>query len=380
MPWNGPSRDYSRGPAQDFQLEQGARDDSLAQAMKQAELAQSGGRDLRAQLERLDATQTSSEAGRARLAMTPGVSRGGAVNMRSTANSPVMTNSAQSFSQFGQDYSYDPIVAGETEGTARAAGEVAGDRTRYDALQRIPGVSQRDARRIVYGRSGVLDEPDASDPNDMHTALAAYLQDPSIERAAHAVQVGASPGQFPSSVMFKHDNRTLTRPADAPVQGTPEYYDMLQKDEDIRTRGAEQRYRANADYRTSMAPAGGRPMTGRQSIITKNQQADDLMQQFDGDRATAESSPEAQSLGLSSTDLFLAEGRYRKVQTGQVVGVEKSGMAANADSARSMVRGARVPRLGTAQDRSAAWDEAFNQQLQQGKSLDAIHKSLGRRP
>ncbi len=358
MAWNGPSRDYARGPIEDEQTERVARDDAFEQSLKSADLALSAGRDLRAQLDRIDATQTATEAGRARLAMTPGVTTGGSVATRSVADSPLMQGASSHFTQFGQDYAYDPMAAAETEGAASGTAANAADRTRYEALQRIPGIKQRDAAKIVYGKTGVLDQPDPTDPNDMHTALARYLREPTRENAALAVQVGAQPGQFPSRfapVKSAPGGGELPEHPLAPIEGTPEYYEMLQKREDIQTQGVEARQAAAIAARAAAAGgAGAKPMTGRQSVITKNQQADDLMQQYDGDRAAAESSEEARSLGLTGTDLFLAEGRYRKSQAAAAQRIDASGMAATPEAAKAAVPQLRTRRAPTAQQRS--WD------------------------
>jgi hypothetical protein len=85
MAFRGPSRSYGLGPGGDYELVRQSQNDEFAHALELASQAQSMGRDFGQSVARDQANQTAMEAGRARLAMTPGIRAGGstatAVNM-----------------------------------------------------------------------------------------------------------------------------------------------------------------------------------------------------------------------------------------------------------------------------------------------------------
>ncbi len=137
--------------------------------------------------------QDRAEAANARLAMTPGVVRGGTTDTYDDPTSIVPRSAAQHFTSGGDDYSYDPIAAATIQGQSQATAQVEADKLRYKALQNTAGITQRQAARLVYGRGDILD----SDPTEIRTAIAKYTRDPSRELAAEAIQVGAPAGQFP---------------------------------------------------------------------------------------------------------------------------------------------------------------------------------------
>lgn len=181
-------------------------------------------------VERVDQERARQEQTRGRLAMTPGVSKpGGPPRMRSVADTPLMQSSSRTFSAGGESYRYDPIQA-EEEG---AQGEVAADEIRNKAklrdLMSIPGVNQKMASRMVYGRemASVVNEERQT---GMSTALAAYLKNPSAETVAAAVAAGASLNQFPDRIIAK-----MTGTPMAPERGTPEYEAMIGREDRMRT-------------------------------------------------------------------------------------------------------------------------------------------------
>lgn len=137
--------------------------------------------------------QDRMDAGRARLAMTPGVVQGGSTATYEDPHSPLNQSDSTHFSQFGEDYSYDPTAAAAVQGRSEATAQNEADKVRYNALMTTAGITPRQAARLVYGRGDILD----TDPTELRTALAQYERDPSRDTAASAITVGASPSQFP---------------------------------------------------------------------------------------------------------------------------------------------------------------------------------------
>lgn len=273
MPFRGPSRAYGLGPGGDYELERQAKNDEFAHALELASQGQSVSRDWGNAVARNEANQTAMDAGRARLAMTPGVSRGGSTATHSVADSPLMQGSSSEFSQFGENYSYDPIVAAEQEGRSSGTATATAEQTRYDALQKIPGVKPRDAAKIVYG----LTQPDPNDP--MHTALATYLRTPTRETAAAAVQLGASLNQFPDRFgRIKQDamgGELPERPV-APVFGSSEYFDAIQKEEDIRVAGEERKIKLRAAESPANSPETAARRAAQQTRLQLDEARKDI--------------------------------------------------------------------------------------------------------
>ena len=141
--------------------------------------------------------------------------------------------------------------------------------TRLKALRGIPGISERMASRMVYGRSGVMDD---EDPSVLRSALADYLKTPSREAAARAIEAGANLNQFPDRFLGVEQgpNGELPIKQPTPARGTPEYYDMLREEGDIGTerlqREAPIRARASADNRAPQRRRTGR-VTGPKGEI-----------------------------------------------------------------------------------------------------------------
>jgi hypothetical protein len=255
MPFRGPSSGYSTPPeVADYEYGNQQRQQQFADALQAQSQAFSQSRAMRQGLDEDDANRRQVEQTKQTLAMTPGVSSGRVPTMHSVADSPLMS-AGNSFTRDGTSYNFDPIEAGRSEGEAKEAGSVSADKVRYDALLKTPGISPRQAARLVYGKGDILNEPDPNDPNDMHAALANYVRQPSREAAAHAIQVGANLNQFPDrflAVQRNRDGSEMPERPQAPVEGTPEYDDFLRRStrirEDESIRGMGERARIQAQY------------------------------------------------------------------------------------------------------------------------------------
>lgn len=171
--------------------------------------------------------QDRQEAEKARLAMTPGVVRGGSTATRPQADSPLNVGASTRFTRFGDTYSYDPIAAGEQAGRVEAAGQSALQDQRFSDLRRVPGIDERQATRLVYDQGDVLSQPD---PRDTRARVADYTRTPTRGRAADAIAAGANPGLF-NDLRPSGDQMPV-----APVRGQPEYFDVFEKEEGIRSR------------------------------------------------------------------------------------------------------------------------------------------------
>jgi hypothetical protein len=253
MPFRGPSSGYQTPPeVADYEYGNQQRQRQFDDALQAQSQAFSQSRAMRQGLDEDDANRRQVEQTKQTLAMTPGVSSGRVPTMHSVADSPLMS-AGNSFTRDGTSYNFDPIEAGRSEGEAKEAGSVSADKVRYDALLKTPGISPRQAARLVYGKGDILNEPDPNDPNDMHAALANYVRQPSREAAAHAIQVGANLNQFPDrflAVQRNRDGSEMPERPQAPVEGTPEYDDFLRRStrirEDESIRGMGERYRMQA--------------------------------------------------------------------------------------------------------------------------------------
>src|SRR5205085_2050305 len=96
-------------------------------------------------------------------------------------------------------------------------------------------------------------------------------------------------------------------------------------------------------------------MTAGQQATNVSKYADAMLEQFDGDRTQAEhflaNDPNGQEFakrGVTSADLFAAEGRYRARQAGAAGRIESSGMAPSPEAAAGAVPRLRTPRTGNA--------------------------------
>lgn len=248
MGFRGPSRGFDRAALTlPLEMRREREQDAFSQALQRAELGNRASQIMGQSLERDQERRAGEEAGRARLAMTPGVRQGGAGSRwgRTVADSPALQ--PRSFRQFGQDYTFDPAAVGEAEGAARGVAQNTEEATRMEALKRIPGLTPRQASRLVYGRTGVMDE---EDPSVLRTALSEYLRTPSREAAARAIEAGASANTFP-------DRFFLPEGEAEPRRGSPEYMAMrraeLEQQAEVETealgRQAPIRARASAEAR-----------------------------------------------------------------------------------------------------------------------------------
>jgi hypothetical protein len=155
-------------------------------------------------------------------------------------------------------------------------------------------------------------------------------------------------------------------------------------------------------------------MTAGQQATNAAKYADAMLEQFDGDRTQAENflanDPNGQEFakrGVTSADLFAAEGRYRARQAGAAGRIESSGMAPSPEAAAGAMPRLRTPRTGThaggvvagsstapgssqppptASGRpdlsalQAKWDRAAESLKSQGKQDAEIAGILGARP
>lgn len=242
MGFRGPSRGIDTTAfTLPIKLQREQDQDAFSRALQMAELGNRASSIMGQGIERDQERRAGEEAGRARLAMTPGVRQGGAGSRwgMSVADSPALQ--PRSFRQFGQDYSFDPVAAGEAEGAASGVAQNTEESTRMEALKRIPGLSPRQASRMVYGRTGVMDE---ADPSVMRTALSEYLRAPSREAAARAIEAGASANTFP-------DRYFLPEGEAEPRRGSPEYMAMrraeLEQQAEVQTAALERQAPIRAD-------------------------------------------------------------------------------------------------------------------------------------
>jgi hypothetical protein len=257
MGFRGPNRGIDTAAiTAPYRLRREEEETAFENAMRRAEQGNRASQILGQSIERDESRRAGEEAGRARLAMTPGVREGGGGSRwgMTVADSPALR--PRSFRQFGRDYSFDPVAAGEQEGAARGVMQNTEESTRMDALKRIPGLSPRMASRMVYGRTGVMDE---EDPSVLRTALSEYLRAPSREAAAKAIEAGANANTFPDRFFLPESDQP-------PRRGTPEYMAMrraeLMQDAEIDT----EFLREQAPIR-ARATAAARPPVRSKGII-----------------------------------------------------------------------------------------------------------------
>lgn len=144
----------------------------------------------------------------------------------------------------------DPIEAARTVGRAKAAAEGAASRQRFNDVLNTGLVNQRQATRLVYGEGDILDV----DPLDVRTAQSRYMLDPTRERAASAVSVGADPRQFPDRFLPVRRNRAGEEQPLTPLRGMPEYLQMLRDEDRIRTEGNMEEIRLRSELRPDPRP------------------------------------------------------------------------------------------------------------------------------
>ena len=171
MPFRGPSRLY-QPPGPSEALAQ-ALDAEEASRARRESASSPGVRTDYAEFQARMADQM--EGGKAELAMTPGVRRG-------VADSAGLNT----FQRYGDSYTYDPQGAANQAGAVAGARETAQNKAKYDSLVAIPGISQKNAARIVYGRSGIMD---ADEEDSYKAAMSDYMRvagsgDPAAARAA----------------------------------------------------------------------------------------------------------------------------------------------------------------------------------------------------
>lgn len=206
--FNGPGGDYS-APLRDRY----SRVLQLAQDAEEGRVSPRAGGSSRIDTSLVEQGDRD-DAERERLAMTPGVREGGSTATIAQSDSPLNVGASRSFERFGDTYSYDPTAAAEEVGSVEATKAAASDRTRYDALQKMPGFSPRQAARLVYGRGDVIDT------DESRKALADYVREPSRDTAATAIERGASPYAVPFTQGFDPTGAERARP------GTQAYLDM----------------------------------------------------------------------------------------------------------------------------------------------------------
>lgn len=309
MPFRGPSQRYGLGPGGDFQLEQDYYNTQFEHGLQLAQLGEERSRDLAASIERVDAQKRSSDATRERLAMTPGVSRGGSTSTRSVADSPLMQGSSQRFDAGGETYSYDPMAAAEEEGTASGVREGAADTQRVANLQRIPGVRAEDAQKMVYGHA-MFD-----DSSELHAALGRYAADRTQANMAAAVAAGASLNEFANVEFDPRTGRAMNR-AEPPVEGTQGYLDAKQAEEDIRVRGSAAIEKQKADAAAARPNAAmARLSDSRKKMLLEKAAAlggGDPQKTLDAIASNDQWHTEAGSLGINDQDVLAAAAAHKE--------------------------------------------------------------------
>jgi hypothetical protein len=253
MPFRGPSRGVDTSTLlAPYNMQRDQEQTLFDRSMAQADLAQRASRSMGDSWNRIQDRNDQQEEGRARMAMTPGVRAGGGASRWGTgvADSPFLQ--PRTFDRYGQSYSYDPAMAAGEAGAATGVQQNTEESTRMGALKGIPGITPRMAARMVYGRTGVMDD---EDPSVLRSALAEYVRTPSRDAASRAIEAGANLNQFPDRFLGVERGPTGELPIrpEAPVRGTPPYYDMLRQEGNIDTeqlqREAPIRAEATAEYR-----------------------------------------------------------------------------------------------------------------------------------
>ena len=224
MPFSGPSRRFE--PVRPFDpyafdqaltREEDAAKPRLPEARIDTSLMDSQNRDVE-----------RSEAGRAQLAMTPGVMEGMAPGGQGgVADSPYLE--PRSFQQYGKQYSYDPMAAAKAEGATAGARETSVDEARFSALKKIPGFSELQAGRMVYGRAGTSTD---EEQEPFRRAMAEYSTNPNLATRKALFMAG---GRSSDLLSFRlPEDEQFTKGGNTPERGTPEYEAMLGREMDVR--------------------------------------------------------------------------------------------------------------------------------------------------
>lgn len=277
--FQGPGRAFGvpevHGFEQELEIEKNRFDQALARQSSANQAASGFG----ASVARADAQEREDQAGQQALAMTPGVSRGGSTATTSTPGSPLNTGSSSSFQRYGNMYSYDANAAATQKGMDAGTAATTAQDVHYQALQKIPGISQKQASKLVYGRDRILDE---GEDDAVRQANAAYTRNPSRETAADAVALGAKMNEFPDRFLkMNTDGSGYDQPLKppTPARGSEDYYRMLDRERGIQSRYRQEETDARltqaADlkpdqrdrYRTVYGPKGE---IGRQDLETND--------------------------------------------------------------------------------------------------------------
>lgn len=251
MAFRGPGRAFSVPAYDSLEFEADQEERALSRGFEQEQAAYGRARDAAAAGERATRYRDQQDEDISRLVMTPGVRRGGSTRTRPQADSPLNVGSSESFERYGQRFSYDPDRAAEDEGRAQGIQETTANRQRFDSLKTIPGISERMASRMVYGRGQPLDD---ADPSALRSAIATYVAQPTRENAAEAVRHGANMNQFPDRFLPVIGDPLHGGERETGLQrGTPEYLDAIRQEDDMRTendiRAARRRAEFSAEFR-----------------------------------------------------------------------------------------------------------------------------------
>lgn len=227
MPFSGPDRNYTGGLTTGAELYQRQKQSEFDQAMEQARMNASVssqfGENVRAQRQSV----AQDEAAQREAAMSAGVTEGmggGRDSQYSVADSPMMRSDSKSFKAGGKDYSYSAVAAGKQKGRAEAEAQNTADTTRFDALRKIPGVGDKGAARMVYGRAY-----EEADKNAQSKLLSDYIRNPSREAAAAYVESGGPGAPFPDELFKRQHENELQYREPGPQYGTEEYFANWQK-------------------------------------------------------------------------------------------------------------------------------------------------------
>jgi len=372
MPWNVEPIPQQIVPKTGWQLQDEYQQRDFDNSLKLAAASRmQTGWDPTAGADREAALAANQQRVGAQLAMTPGVSGPGSPAGYSVFDSPAMA--PRHFAGPGGDYTFSPEAAAEQTGETAAISQNRQDSTRFAALTQVPGIDARAAARLVYGRSGILDQPD---PQATDAALAEYTRNPSAETAAAALRAGASTNNFRYLQDLEPDPRNpggafTTRPK-PPVPGTPEYDALRQREEDIRIAGQEKEIKLRADLAPRKTDTATQQLARKKLLLSQiaTLSGGDEGKGFDALASDPKLYAEAQTLGVADGEVRAAVQQFRNTQTNRDAsaarGVFTSGMAATPEEARTMVprlRGGTAATGGAPQvmtPQRASWDRAMS--------------------
>lgn len=344
MPFTAPDLAGASVPLTGFQLIQKRQQQMFENALEAAKGSRGGGGggDLLAGQDREDALAAQTDRFKAELAMTPGVNGPETPAGYNLLDAPALQ--PQHFSVGGADYSFDPGAAATAKGVGSALTEDSHDSTRFQALQQVPGIDARTAARLVYGRSGVLDNPD---PLATDAALAEYTRNPNAQTAAAAVAQGAKLNNFSYLDQLQPDpanpsGNFVPRPL-APVPGTPAYYDMQQKLEDMRIAGGIKEINQRAAVAPSKTDTATQQLARRKFILTQigTLSGGDEGKAFDAIASDPKMNDEVTKLNIPDAEIRAAAQQFRTTQAnkdaGRATSVFTAGMAATPEDAQNVV-------------------------------------------